>query len=360
MPALIIIVAIVLIVLIFYSSNKAKKAREEVIQRKKNFVESFSPNARIIVNNDNYLFFMDDEKQVFGIDDSGTTYSYSGLRSISTGRNHVHISHNNASWRGLEIGKSVTSGDAVVPLDSTSISAITNEMLLILRKNLYERLSALNITPTHEYINKGVIWGCDINSRMFYCTYASIQIYDFSKLSSVKMEDFSDNPNLFGYKYRIDIAIKDQDIDMLITLDDETTLNDLLAMFKGIKNRQNDYPISIEQNDFDMMEGHDFEYFCAQLLRNNGYQNVEVTQGSGDQGIDIIAYRDGIKYGIQCKCYSSDIGNKAVQEVFAGKTYYACHVGVVLTNRYFTKSAVELAEKNGVLLWDRNKLLSMM
>ena len=109
-----------------------------------------------------------------------------------------------------------------------------------------------------------------------------------------------------------------------------------------------------------MMEGHDFEYFCAQLLRNNGYQNVEVTRGSGDQGIDIIAYRDGIKYGIQCKCYSSDIGNKAVQEAFAGKAYYACHIGVVLTNRYFTKSAVELAEKNGILLWDRNKLLSMM
>lgn len=118
--------------------------------------------------------------------------------------------------------------------------------------------------------------------------------------------------------------------------------------------------ISLYNNQYDYMEGHDFEYFCAELLKKNGFSNVEVTQGSGDQGIDILANKDGIKYGIQCKCYSSDIGNKAVQEVFSGKTFYNCHVGVVLTNRYFTSSAKELAEKSGVLLWDRNKLNEMI
>lgn len=112
--------------------------------------------------------------------------------------------------------------------------------------------------------------------------------------------------------------------------------------------------------DFDNMDGHQFEFFCADLLRKNGFENVTVTQGSGDQGIDIIAFKDYIKYGIQCKCYYSDIGNKAVQEVFAGKTFYQCHVGVVLTNRYFTKAAVELAQHNGVVLWNRDKLLRMI
>lgn len=111
---------------------------------------------------------------------------------------------------------------------------------------------------------------------------------------------------------------------------------------------------------FDLMDGHEFEYFCADILKANGFKNVEVTKGSGDQGLDIIAYRDDVKYGIQCKCYSSDIGNKAVQEAFAGKTYYGCHVAAVLTNRYFTKSARELAERNGVLLWDRNKLIELI
>lgn len=115
-----------------------------------------------------------------------------------------------------------------------------------------------------------------------------------------------------------------------------------------------------EQISFDNMEGHEFERFCAQLLRENGYERVTVTKESGDQGIDIIAYKDGVKFGFQCKCYATDIGNKAVQEAYSGKAYYNCHVGVVLTNRYFTRSAVELAQKNGILLWDRSKLLKLM
>ena len=35
-------------------------------------------------------------------------------------------------------------------------------------------------------------------------------------------------------------------------------------------------------SDIDLMEGHDFEYFCADLLRKKGFQEVEVTKESGD------------------------------------------------------------------------------
>lgn len=112
--------------------------------------------------------------------------------------------------------------------------------------------------------------------------------------------------------------------------------------------------------DIDSMEGHQFEKFCGKLLLKNGYNDVVVTSASGDQGIDVIAYKESVKYGIQCKCYSADIGNKAVQEAYSGKTYYNCHVGVVLTNRNFTPSAVELAKRTGILLWGREHLLSLI
>lgn len=68
----------------------------------------------------------------------------------------------------------------------------------------------------------------------------------------------------------------------------------------------------------------------------------------------------GIIWRIQCKCYSSEVGNKAVQETFSGKTFYNRHIGVVLTNNYFTASAKELAERNGIILWDRKQLLKMI
>ncbi len=117
--------------------------------------------------------------------------------------------------------------------------------------------------------------------------------------------------------------------------------------------------IEIDKIDSDM-DGYDFENCSANLLLNNGFSNVEVTQYSGDFGVDIIAYKDDIKYAIQCKKYSSPVGIKAVQEVIASKAMNDCHVAVVLTNNYFTNSAKELAKKNNVLLWDRNKLKELI
>jgi len=109
--------------------------------------------------------------------------------------------------------------------------------------------------------------------------------------------------------------------------------------------------------DIDALDGQAFEYWCAGILEKNGFTNVQVTGGSGDQGVDIIAEKDEIRYAIQCKCYSSNLGNTPIQEVNAGKTLYDCHVGVVMTNRYFTKSAENLAKATGTLLWNRDKIL---
>lgn len=110
----------------------------------------------------------------------------------------------------------------------------------------------------------------------------------------------------------------------------------------------------------DEMEGHDFEYFCADLLKQKGFLEVEVTRGSGDYGVDILAEKDGVTYAVQCKCYNAPIGVKAVQEVYAGRDYYDRMVGVVMTNQYFTAAAVEAAKKLKILLWDRGYIDSMM
>jgi len=112
--------------------------------------------------------------------------------------------------------------------------------------------------------------------------------------------------------------------------------------------------------DIDLMEGHDFEYFCAGLLREHGFLEVEVTKGSGDYGIDILAEKDGVTYAIQCKCYGAPVGVKAVQEAYAGRDYYDRMVGAVLTNQYFTAPAVEAAKRLKILLWDRGYLEMMM
>jgi hypothetical protein len=118
-----------------------------------------------------------------------------------------------------------------------------------------------------------------------------------------------------------------------------------------IGNKRNTLTIT----DIDLMDGHEFEQFIGTLFSRMGY-SAQVTKGSGDQGIDVIVEKNGKKYGIQAKCYSNAVTNKAIQEVATGLSYYKLDKGIVVTNNYFTNSARELAASNGVILWDRNIL----
>ena len=106
----------------------------------------------------------------------------------------------------------------------------------------------------------------------------------------------------------------------------------------------------------DGMDGREFEFFCAELLEGCGYDNIHVTRSSGDQGVDIIAYKNGTRCAFQCKRYSAKVGNEAVQQVHAGQNMYSCFRAVVITNSYFTRSAKQLAKASHVELWDRDIL----
>ncbi len=101
------------------------------------------------------------------------------------------------------------------------------------------------------------------------------------------------------------------------------------------------------------MSGIDFESYCAEILRMQGYSDIRLTKASGDQGVDITARRGGQRWAFQCKHYSQPVGNKAVQEVYAGAAIYGCDRAVVMTNSTFTSGAKEAARRTGVELWER-------
>lgn len=100
------------------------------------------------------------------------------------------------------------------------------------------------------------------------------------------------------------------------------------------------------------MNGYEYEQKCAELLKALNFSDIKVTPGSGDQGIDIIAYKSGKKYGIQCKYYEGTVGNKAIQEVFTGAFYYDCSIALIITSSTLTKPAKELADKLDVEVWE--------
>ena len=46
------------------------------------------------------------------------------------------------------------------------------------------------------------------------------------------------------------------------------------------------------------MDGYQFEEQCAIILKRKHFSKIEVTKSSGDQGVDIIAFKHRKKYGI--------------------------------------------------------------
>lgn len=112
--------------------------------------------------------------------------------------------------------------------------------------------------------------------------------------------------------------------------------------------------------NFDQLSSIEFEKYCAHILLQNKFDDIKITPPSGDHGIDVLAEKDGVSYAIQCKCYSSNIGNTAVQQADTGKSLYYKDIAVVMTNCDFTPQAIEEAEDLGINLWDRDKLNEMI
>src|SRR5262249_29714334 len=109
----------------------------------------------------------------------------------------------------------------------------------------------------------------------------------------------------------------------------------------------------------DCMNPFSFEELLGMIYQAQGYR-IEVTKKSGDQGADVIIEKTGERTVVQATLYGHPVGNGAVQEVLAAKTFYKCHRAIVGTNKANTRSAVELAASGNVELVDREKLVFML
>jgi HJR/Mrr/RecB family endonuclease len=108
------------------------------------------------------------------------------------------------------------------------------------------------------------------------------------------------------------------------------------------------------------MSGVDFERFLQAVLEELGF-DVQLTKTTGDQGVDLIAVKQGFRLAIQAKGYPNcTVGNDAVQQAHTGRDLYDCHQAVVITNSTFTKSANEAAQGVGCLLIDGSQILNLI
>jgi len=101
---------------------------------------------------------------------------------------------------------------------------------------------------------------------------------------------------------------------------------DLLAVADGIRG----------------MGGMEFENWTADLFRRAGFQ-VDLTQASGDHGIDLMASRDRSLIAVQCKRWDGSIGEPVLRDLFGAMTAVNARRGCLITTGTFTAQAQQFS-----------------
>ena len=101
-----------------------------------------------------------------------------------------------------------------------------------------------------------------------------------------------------------------------------------------------------------------FEELCAELLRAEGYHDVKVIGGRGDDGIDVLAELRGAANPatvyVQCKAWRGEVGVEVVRDFRQALKRRAQRGrpghGRLMTTGYFSRGAIEEAQRNGTPL----------
>jgi len=211
-----------------------------------------------------------------------------------------------------------------------TISKIIEVSKQIKREEVYKELSQLKIDDLNSYMEQIL--------ETYQENYVAVieYLYDYAlekKIEVVGLKEFYNK--IHDFKENIDLGHFEK------------------SLFK--EPSKSEFSI----RNVDALSGTEFEHFLSKLFSQLGY-STEVTKQSGDQGADLIITKHGGKTVVQAKRFSGRVGNKAVQEITAAKKFYNAENALIVTNSYFTKSAITLAHSNNVELWNRQKLIELI
>jgi HJR/Mrr/RecB family endonuclease len=89
------------------------------------------------------------------------------------------------------------------------------------------------------------------------------------------------------------------------------------------------------------------------ISRNgHGFKKISLTE-KYDMGVDIIAEKDGQRWGIQTKRYNHPVTVDAVRQVVSGLNTYSWDKAMVITNSTFNDYTIKHARSNHCVLIDR-------
>ena len=120
---------------------------------------------------------------------------------------------------------------------------------------------------------------------------------------------------------------------------------------------------SLKLEQLRSMNPYQFERYVASMYQKIGYSNAYATQGSNDEGRDVIMNDDktGQLYYVECKRYGEDT---VISRPIIQKLQGACSAdgakGIIITTGRYTDPALDFAKKVGIECVRVGQLLEMI
>ncbi|MDD5457951.1 MAG: restriction endonuclease [Phycisphaerae bacterium] len=127
----------------------------------------------------------------------------------------------------------------------------------------------------------------------------------------------------------------------------------------SLEKAQQDYQRRREQYWEESLRGVEFEEELACLYSKLGYA-VEVTKGSGDDGVDLFLRNDEEVIVVQCKGHGKPIGVGAIRDLYGAMIHFEANSAVLACPSGFTAGVLKFAADKPMQLISATDLVEMM
>lgn len=106
------------------------------------------------------------------------------------------------------------------------------------------------------------------------------------------------------------------------------------------------------------LTGHEFEHEFARLLTEHGF-HAQVTRGSGDGGVDIVARSQEGSVAIQCKRYAKPVGPAVIRELYGAVNAGNFDLGILAVTGGVTRGVSEFIQGKPLRIIELPEIIEM-
>ena len=337
-----------------FFSNKVKLLIESEIGYLSDFMEKFSLNEENIdyilyrgkkFYKDHYFYLNKTTTAYLILKELKKSTIYEKLNSRNGFNYHENSILQEADW--IEILK-----ENNIVVYNVENRMYTLDSLYVLAINNPERITKILIEVNDQIKSKS------LNEEEIHFLHS---LEDQLPIKSVKIPYKCDVHKKMVYKNKTVYVCKKCNSKMCLEC---LSINNIKINCKKCNEKMIEIPtvhMNLTLDNLNSMKELHFEKFLVEFFNTLGYK-TENLPISGDHNVNIIAKKDGSRFGIQVKRNSiaTKIGKDTIMKFKRGEQFYNCNRQRVITTSLFTKRAKEYAEKYDIELWDRFTLESKL